>query len=215
MRVKYKPKEYIKRHSAGKAEKLIMNEKGKDKGNFRWWVDSNVSLKMYDASKNILMKQGTDRKTIIEEEGWNPEGHFLKWEAHYLKPEILNHGKGLMLANLMNPQWENIFKEDLYSQYKRLIPMKTIITPTNKKDLGTSSLILLTMAESEINNGATLQEVKKRLYDKINIIPDNVLSKADKDSRKRQIKIIIDRIKESPESEWDLSKGLEETLLKE
>lgn len=215
MRVKYKPKEYIKRHSAGKAEKLIMNEKGKDKGNFRWWVDSNVSLKMYDASKNILMKQGTDRKTIIEEEGWNPEGHFLKWEAHYLKPEILNHGKGLMLANLMNPQWENIFKEDLYSQYKRLIPMKTIITPTNKKDLGTSSLILLTMAESEINNGATLQEVKKRLYDKINIIPDSVLSKADKDSRKRQIKIIIDRIKESPESDWDLSKGLEETLLKE
>ncbi len=215
MEVSHKPKEYIKRHNAAQSEKLIMNEKGKDRGNFRWWADSNVSLKMYDASKNILMKQRNDKKAIIEEEGWNPEGYFLKWEAHYLKPEILNHGKGLMLANLMNPQWENIFKEDLYSQYKRLIPMKTIITPTNKKDLGTSSLILLTMAESEINNGATLQEVKKMLYDKINIISDSILSKADKDSRKRQIKVLIDKIKESPESSWDLSKELEEALLKE
>lgn len=215
MEVNHKPKEYIKRHNAAQSEKLIMNEKGKDKGNFRWWTDSNVSLKMYDASKNILMKQGHEKRAIIEEEGWNPEGYFLKWEAHYLKPEILNHGKGLILANLTNPQWENIFKEDLYTQYKRLIPMKTIITPTNKKDLGTSSLILLTMAESEINNGATLQEVKKMLYDKINMIPDSILSKTDKDSRKRQIKTIIDKIKESPESSWDLSKELEETLLKE
>lgn len=215
MEVNHKPKEYIKRHYAAQSEKLIMNEKGKDKGNFRWWTDSNVSLKMYDASKNILMKQGQEKRTIIENAGWNPESNFLKWEAHYLKPEILNQGRGLLLANLMNPQWENVFKEDLYIQYKRLIPMKTIVTPTNKKDLGTSSIILLALAESEINNGTTLQEVKKMLYDKINLISDDILSKADKDSRKRQIKSILDKIKESPESKWDLSKKLEEALSKE
>lgn len=215
MEVNHKPKEYIKRHYAAQSEKLIMNEKGKDKGNFRWWNDNNVSLKMYDASKNILMKQGQEKRTIIENAGWNPESNFLKLEAHYLKPEILNQGRGLLLANLMNPQWENVFKEDLYIQYKRLIPMKTIVTPTNKKDLGTSSIILLALAESEINNGTTLQEVKKMLYDKINLISDDILSKADKDSRKRQIKSILDKIKESPESKWDLSKKLEEALSKE
>lgn len=214
MEVSHKPKEYIKRHNAAQSEKLIMNEKGKDKGNFRWWADSNVSLKMYDASKNILMKQGNDKKAIIEKEGWNPEGYFLKWEAHYLKPEILNHGKGLILANLMNPQWENIFKEDLYSQYKRLIPMRTIIKPTTKKELNSVDLIIREVLES-LNTNIDIQEFKKIIYNGINTKYDIILNKSDKDQRKRQIKAAFDKIKESPESSWDLSKKLEEALLKE
>lgn len=117
MQVPKKPKEYIKRHSSIPSEKLILNEKPKDKGNFRWWEDRNVCNKMYDAAQNIKKKQGLQRKEILKESGWNPEGEFLKWEAHYLKPEILNHGKGLLLADLMKPYWENVFKEDLYVQY--------------------------------------------------------------------------------------------------
>lgn len=212
MQVPKKPKEYIKRHSSIPSEKLILNEKPKDKGNFRWWEDRNICNKMYDAAQNIKKKQGLQRKEILKESGWNPEGEFLKWEAHYLKPEILNHGKGLLLADLMKPYWENVFKEDLYVQYKRLIPMKSLITPTNKKDLSSADIVMLALAEAQINAGENLQEVKKMLYDKINAIPEGVLSKADKDSRKRQIKSLFDKLQESPESEWDLSEKLEKAL---
>lgn len=212
MQVPKKPKEYIKRHSSIPSEKLTLNEKPKDKGNFRWWEDKNVCNKMYDAAQNIKKKQGLQRKEILKESGWNPERGFLKWEAHYLKPEILNHGKGLLLADLMKPYWENVFKEDLYVQYKRLIPMKSLITPTNKKDLSSADIVMLALAEAQINAGENLQEVKKMLYDKINTIPEGVLSKADKDSRKRQIKSLFDKLQESPESEWDLSEKLEKAL---
>lgn len=213
MQVPKKPKEYIKRHSSIPSEKLTLNEKPKDKGNFRWWEDKNVCNKMYDAAQNIKKKQGLQRKEILKESGWNPEEEFLKWEAHYLKPEILNHGKGLLLADLMNPYWENVFKKDLYVQYKRLIPMKSLITPTSKKDLSSADIVMLTLAETQINAGESLQEIKKMLYDKINAIPESVLSKADKDSRKRQIKSLFDKLQESPESEWDLSEKLKETLI--
>lgn len=213
IQVPQKPKEYIKRHSSIPSEKLTLNEKPKDKGNFRWWEDRNVCNKMYDAAQNIKKKQGLQRKEILKESGWNTEGEFLKWEAHYLKPEILNHGKGLLLADLMNPYWENVFKKDLYVQYKRLIPMKSLITPTSKKDLSSADIVMLTLAETQINAGESLQEIKKMLYDKINAIPESVLSKADKDSRKRQIKSLFDKLQESPESEWDLSEKLKETLI--
>lgn len=210
--VEKKPKEYIKRHSAIPSEKLTMNEKGKDKGSFRWWTDKDVSLKLYDAGKNILMKQGLQRRGILTEAGWAPEDSLLKWEAHYLKPEMLNHGKGLLLANLMNPSWEDVFKEDLYLQYKRLVPMRTLITPTSKKNLSTSDIVMLALAEAQMNAGESLQEVKRMLYDRINGIPEVVLSKADKDSRKRQVKALVDKIKESPESEWDLSEKILDAL---
>lgn len=212
MEVELKPKEYISHHSVCPQEKLSIGEKTKDKGNFRWWNDTNVRLKMYDAGRNIQAKQGLERKAIIKESGWNPEREFIKWEAHYLKPEILNHGKGILLADLMNPNWENVFKEDLYIQYKRLAPMKSLVTPENKKDLSTPDIVMLALAEVQINAGESLQEVKKMLYAKINSIPDEVLSKSDKDARKRQIKALLEKIQEEQNSKWDLSKKLEDVL---
>lgn len=210
MEVYTKPKEYIRNHISDKSLKLT--EKEKDRGQLRKWDDKNVSLKMYDAGRNIKMKQGLQRRKVIEEAGWNPEEEYLKWEAHYLKPEYLNNGRAMILANLMNPNWEDIFKEDLYIQYKRLTPMKTIQLPNNKKDLTTSDFLLLALAEVEINKGTTLQGLKKMLYDRLNSIPEEILTKADKDSRKRQIKAAIDKLEESPESKWDLSAKLEEAL---
>lgn len=212
MEVQSRPKEYISRHSALPAEKLTLNEKPRDKGNFRWWNDGNVLLKMYDAARNLKMKQGLQRQAILKESGWNPEGEYLKWEAHYLKPEILNHGKELSLADLMNPNWEDVFKEDLYVQYKRIYPMKTLMIPSNKKDLSSADIVMLALAELQINAGESLQEVKSMLYAKVNAIPEDVLSKSDKDSRKRQIKALLEKLQEEPESKWDLSVKLEEAL---
>lgn len=212
MQVQMKPKEYIRHHYSSPKEKLELNEKPKDKGKFRWWSDKNVSLKMYDAGRNIQMKQGLERKKIITQSGWEEAGEYLKFEAHYLRPECLNRGRGLYLYNLVNPDWHSIFKEDLYLQYKRLIPMKGIITPQDKKDLTTADILLLTMVEESINEGRTKEELKKILYAKINAIPESVLTKADKDSRKAQIRKLLSNIKEAPESIYDLSQKIQDAL---
>ena len=210
--VEVKPRGYIQHHKAKPSEHLQQYINGKDKGNFTSWQDSNVRLKMYDAGRNIIMKQGMSRRDIIKEAGWNPQGYFLKLEAKYLKPSVLNHGKGLMLASLINPDWQSIFKEDLYQQYKRLIPMAQIETPTNKADLSTASIIALVLVEDNLNDSKSLQEVKKMLYNRINSFPDEVLSKADKDSRKRQVKAILGKMREADTSKWDLSQQLAAAL---
>lgn len=210
--VEVKPRDYIQHHKAKPSEHLQQYINGKDKGNFTSWQGTNVRLKMYDAGKNIISKQGMSRRGIIQDAGWNPQGNFLKLEAHYLKPSVLNHGKGLMLANLINPDWQSIFKEDLYQQYKRLIPMAQVETPTSKADLSTASIIALVLVEDSLNDSKTIQEVKKMLYNRINSFPDEVLSKADKDSRKRQVKAILGKMREADSSKWDLSQQLAAAL---
>ncbi len=210
--VEEKPKDYILHHKAKPSEKLNQSIIGKDKGNLTRWKDSNVDLKMYDAGRNIKLKQGMNRRNTIQEAGWNPKMNYLKWEAHYLKPEVLNHGQGVMLYNLVNPDWQGIFKEDLYLQYQRLIPMANIVEPTNKKDLSTATIIAMVLAEDSINESRTLQEVRKMLYARINSFSDEVLSKADKNSRRRQIKAILDKMQEADTSKWDLSQKLAKVL---
>lgn len=212
MEVQMKPKEYILHHSSAPSEHLLLTEKEKDKGNYRNWSDKNVKLKMYDAGRNILFKQGKDRQTIIRESGWENAGEFLKWEAHYIKPEFLNKGVALHLFDLMNQDWNNTFKEDLYLQYKRLLPMKSIILPKSKKDLSTADILAITFAEQSLNEGKSKEALKKILYGRINSIPDEVLTKPDKDLRKRQIKKLLEKLQESPKSKWDLSEQIQKAL---
>ena len=212
MQVQMKPKDYILHHRCSPKEGLLMNEKPQDRGCFRWWKDSYVSLKMYDAKKNILLKQGEDRKSVIRSAGWDEAGEYLKWECHYIKPEYLNKGYGVRLYQLVNTDWDSIIKEDVYLQYKRLVPMKSTILPDNKKDLSTADILALTFAEESINEGRSLEELRKSLYSRINAIPEDVLTKSDKDARKRQVKQLLDKLHESPNSKWDLSKQIQEAL---
>ena len=210
IQVPMKPKEYIMHHDSEPKEKLNSDEKSKDKGNFRWWSDKNVKLKMYDAGRNIQMKQGLTRKHILNSLGWNAEDNFLKWEVHYIKPQYLNKGMGLQLYQLKSPDWGNTFKKDLYLQYKRLIPRKCTITPRDKKDLTTANIILSTMIE--VNNEKTKEELKKILYNRINAYSEDTLTKSDKVSRKAQIRNLFSNIKEVPKSIYDLSQNIQDAL---
>ena len=123
---------------------------------------------------------------------------------------MLNRGLGLRLSDLVNPDKEEVFKADLYNQYKRIVPMKSLVTPTSKKDLSTAGILLFLLAEQQVNAGKNLQEIKKMIYDRINAFPD--LSKDDKGSRKKQVRTLCDKLQEAPESAWDLSGKLAEVL---
>ena len=105
------PRNFIRNHRERPKSGLLQYENPKDRGNFKRWESPEIRLKMYNAGKNIKQKQGLEMQELIQAEGWNPEGNFLKWEAHYKKPEaLLNNGRGIMLADLVNPNFNKIFR---------------------------------------------------------------------------------------------------------
>ena len=112
-----KPSDFIRNHYAPKKAHLCMNERGKDKGCFRWWEDSSESIKLYDAGKNIKMKQGMRAREVIEDSGYNPECEYLKFEVHFKKPHLLNNGRDLTLEALQNPQFLQSLSSILMEQY--------------------------------------------------------------------------------------------------
>lgn len=57
--------------------KLAENQRPRDKGNFKWFEDALVSLKMYDAKANFAKKLTKEVKDELVEYGWNPEAHSL------------------------------------------------------------------------------------------------------------------------------------------
>ncbi len=206
MEVEYKPALYIKNHHARKGVNLTESEKGGDKGSCRKWENSLEQLKMYDARKNLMQKQGLQRRAIIEQAGWNPDAQYLKFEAHYLKPALLNSGNDLLLEDVLQPAVYENLKKITQAQYQLLEPMRTLELPTDKKNLTSADIVLQAFVEGFINaEGCTPQEAKKALFKRVNMIPDAILTKADKDGRKRQINALFDRVEVAPESQWDLT----------
>ena len=72
---------------------------------------------------------------------------------------------------------------------------------------------MLELCEAYINEGYSIQEIKKKLYNRINTF--EVLSESDKKARKRQINHLIAKLSESKTSKWDLSDFLSKKIFQE
>lgn len=212
--VEKSPKEYILHHFAN--DKKLSESKNQKSENFlRRWEEPNVSLKMYDENRNIKLKQNKSEIEYVKQAGWNPELHYLKWEAHYKRPHLIfNGGRYLKLADLLNLAFQERFRENLLWQYSRLSPFRTVVPPENKKLASTGGILLLTLAETLLNDNIPLPKMKKFIYAKINSFSDSVLSPNDKRARKRQIRSLLKRLEESDASQWDLSEVLKEKIEK-
>ena len=205
-----KPAEYIRNHTSQPYSKLYINERGKDKGAFRWWGDSTKSLKLYDAGKNIKMKQGLKEREVIQKCGYDPECNYLKFEVHWNKPQLLNSGRGIVLENLQNPEWIGTLSATLIEQYKLLKPMRTLQQPISKKDLSAIDIAVNVLVESMMEQGIPIEETRKQVYAYIN--GARCLDKRDKDARKATFRRAFGRLKESEVSQWDLTSKIEEAL---
>lgn len=213
MEVPLKPKEYIQHHREKISEKLVLNEKRKDKGTFRWWKDKEHSLKMYDAGKNAKKKFSKEVRNKLQENGLNFDKNYIKWEVHYLKPhQSLNNGAILKMEDLVSPIWEKKLKRDLLTQYQRLCPQKTLLLPNNKRQISTANILMHSFAEELINKSYTLEEVKKELYNKIGLIPNELLNANDKKARKVSLRKILGVFIYEDSSQWDLLHILEKNI---
>lgn len=206
--VQHNPSLYIKNHTALTKSRLNENSRGKDNGAGKWWDNPNVLLKMYDAGKNIKMKQGMKERQVIEESGYNPNQHYLKFEVHYKrKMYLLNDGKGVVLEKLQMPSFIEHLNCELIQKYELLKPMADIIQPTDKKDYSALDVVLGEYVKILNDNGKTIQDAKKQIYSAINLA--GCLNKPDKDSRKQTIKKAFDKMRESEQSQWNVKKQLE------
>ena len=70
----------------------------------------------------------------------------------------------------------------------------------------------MSLAEVSMNQGIDL---KKVLYERVNSIPEDILNAEDRKARKRQIKKMLERIEETPKSQYDLSELLASAQTKE
>lgn len=204
------PALYVKNHTASPKARLNENLRGKDKGAGKWWDNTSVILKMYDASKNIQMKQGLITREVIAQEGYDSRADYLKFEAHFKKPFLLNGGRNILAEDLQNPKWIDKLDNILIQQYKQLEPMKELVKPTNKKDYSALDVVVGEYAKALMNEGKPLGVAKKQIYSAIN--QAECLAKCDKDARKRIVKKAFDKLQEVEQSQWDITQLLEEKL---
>lgn len=87
--------------------------------------------------------------------------------------------------------------------------MKSIVIPSDKKDLSTPAILLMALTEKALNQG---EDINKVLNAFINSIPEDILSSNDKKARKRQFKALSERIQSSEISEFDMSEQIKESL---
>lgn len=208
--VPYPPSQYVKNHTAIPKARLNENLRGKDKGAGKWWDNPAVILKMYDASKNIKMKQGLKAREVIAQEGYDSRADYLKFEAHFKKPFLINGGRNILAEDLQNPKWIDRLDNILIQQYKQLEPMKELVKPKDKKNYSALDVVVGEFAKALMNEGKPLSVAKRELYNAIN--QAECLSKPDKDARKATIKKAFEKLQEAEQSQWDITQLLEEKL---
>ena len=209
--VQGKPTDYIRNHIAGTSSRLKECINGRDNGKGKWWVSPSVDLKIYDPKANLRGKvKLIDRASIV---GYNPELEYLKFEAHFNKPHLLNAGVNLSVEDLQCPDRLASLNDILVSQYKLLHPMRTLLKPTDKGELKYQELITRQLVEVLMNQGMSIQDAKKEIYRFMDGF--DCLTKPDKDKRKETARKVFKGLQESEKSQWDLTEQINEALLQE
>ena len=201
MEVEETPETYIKSHHFKKKEKLVEDAKMRDSKYFKWWKDGNVSIKMYDARRNLMTKVSKQIRDEIED--FNHNSKYLKFEVHYNKPHIvLNHRKEVKLSTLIMPTWIDRLKEDLLLQYGRLETAIGLVPPKCKSDISTADWFLRGIIQNGLFQGKSPEYIKRMLYEILRSY--QVLNLYDRKARQRQF-LEANRLIEYESKSYDLT----------
>ncbi len=176
----------------------------------KYFDDRIMTFKLYDANKNLKNKLTKgEREKLTSLYNYNPSSNYLKIESHYKKPSISFKSRHLDIAYLTSDSFQAACKDELINKYGSIMKANSI-NVNSKKQLTTSTIPLLILKEYENLLPCNLDELIKQ---KIKSIPDNILTKDDKKSRRRQIKANMRRLESVGTCKYDLSKYLNNQLL--
>lgn len=197
----FSPKEVFNSHIKVTGKKARTYDYGK------YFVDSNMKVKLYDAGRNIKLKLDKAERAGLATFGYNPLANYVKIENHYIRPSIYFMIRDLKLKELLTDQFQDLCKMDLLNTYYS-IKKSSQAMANNKKDLSSSTIPLLVLKEYEDFLPCKAEELIKK---KLREIPEAILTKEDKKARARQIRDNFKKINLS-KCEYDLSPFLEAKL---
>lgn len=178
--------------------------------NGRYFSNSDLNLKLYNAKTRVFQNLSKATQHELEAVGFDRKAEYVKVEAHYKRPHMtLNRGAGIIVSDIFTPGFIDKAEKDLLYQYNRLMKIKTVEIPNDKRHLKTDHILLLTLAGVAENMG---RDAKALLYSFLNQIPDATLSKNDKKARQAQIRKLLKQVTVEAQSKYDLSDLLQESL---
>ena len=176
----------------------------------KYFVDSVMTFKLYDANKNLKNKLNKlERERLTALYNYNPSSNYLKIESHYKKPSISFKTRHLDIAYLTSESFQAVCKDELINKYLSIMKANSI-NVNSKKQLTTSTIPLLLLKEYESLLPCNLDELIRQ---KIKSFPDSILTKDDKKSRRRQIKANMKKLESAGTCKYDLSEYLNNQLL--
>jgi hypothetical protein len=202
------PHEYLSNHLTIKGKPfqtyLASNHKnisGKE------YKNELLKIKLYDFQENLRYKAADAIKASLRGlNEYDRNNHYLKIEAHYKSPEKHFLMGGLMVNDILKPEFLQTCKNDLINLYRSIMKTGIVKTPTNKKDLSSGGIAFLMLYELGMLHQFDAESL---MIDKINSIPESTLNKEDKKARKRFIKDGFKKMKTFESSRFDLSEILE------
>lgn len=194
LEIPFSPREVFNSHIRMTGKKARTYDNGK------YFVDSNLKVKLYDAGRNMKLKLDKVQRRRLEDIGYDPLANYVKIENHYLRPSIYFMTRSLKLNTLLTDQFQSLCKKDLLHNYNSIMKTSRAMA-TDKKHLSSSTIPLLVLMEYEELLPCKAEELIKR---KIKQIPEAILTKEDKKARARQIRENFKKIK-LDKCEYDLT----------
>lgn len=213
MEVPFTPSDCIKSYHGKPEQRLIEDEKKRDRNDCRFWNDNmqKLYIKMYNPGKNLQNKVPKDIRNKIE--NYNSKSHYVKLEVHYKHPNrTLNNSREILLYQLLTPSWIARLKEDLLLQFERLYPTSNLTSPRTKSEASSIDLLLRMVWEYGTALGKSPKEIQKDYYDKLKRC--SVLSTNNRKARQSQYRNAVKHLQFEIESSYDITKYLITALKK-
>lgn len=171
-------------------------------------VDNGFKLKLYNAKQNLVLKTSKDlRHGLIKSHVFNPKSEYIKVESH-----ITNLPKSLGIndintTDLLDKDFWDYCNEDLARKYSYITKTGNHRLPMKKKDINSSTMPLLVLADKGKQYGFNPETELKQL---LQSFPDELLNIHDKKARLRQLKQNLNKIMSSELSNYDLTTAIKE-----
>ena len=178
LEVPFRPDAYFRFHERIKSMKTISFDRG------RYFEDSILKVKMYDAGYNLKTKTSSDVRFALQSDFGYSEDLNLKIENHYKKPEIQFKQRPIQLLDLTYEEFTERCKIDLLATYQSIVKTPTMSMPTDKKNLSSSTIPLIALKQLEQKFGFNTEV---EILAILKSIPKDVLSSEDRKKRKKQL----------------------------
>jgi hypothetical protein len=196
------PKSIVNNHLSKKGMKKQSFETGIE------YEDRNQTLKIYDVRANYRRKLSVETKKQLNASTFVDGTNYIKVENHYKRPQVALKRRVITGYTLFEPDFQELCIEHLLDQYAS-IKKSNGLTAMKKGDINLGTIPLLILQEFNHLFPLPIPELLKQ---KIDSIPEDVLTGYDKKRRWQGIKKNIEKISATNYNPNDLTNDLRKSL---